>query len=291
MVAAVAAGITWLTSGAIAGTAATIASSALLYAGTTAAAYFIEQANQPKQDIGTKLHATSGGAVNQSIIVGEKETAGSLIYSGSWGQPGKTPNGLYVRVFCLQDMPSSDYLARCWTSDNKGTLDKSHINYTDALDSDYPADGTGYSGSGQSIGHPITSLDHDGNHYGWVKILTGQQVAADPYLLAKFGLLADRPWTSSMIGRGRTLMIVTQRYTTRKPMRSRTSRPSSRAWRSTTGARIRPMAGRARIAGATPALTSTQPTLRHPLQHHAGHLSGRHMDLWRPELAGAALRQ
>jgi hypothetical protein len=201
------------------GTQLTIAATAInvgLYVATTAASYLIQQANQPQQDIGTKLHAASGGAVNQSIVAGEKETAGSLIYAGSWGQPGKTPNGLYVRVYCLQDMPSTGYLPRCWTSDNKGTLDTDHVNYTDDVDADFAADGSGYSGSGQSIGHPITSLDHDGNHYAWVKILDGTQSAADPYLLAKFGVIADRPWTSSMIGRGRTIMIVTQRYTVKE---------------------------------------------------------------------------
>jgi hypothetical protein len=214
MVAAVAAGITWLTGGAVAGTAATVAASVALYAGTTAASYFIQQANQPKTESGTKLSATSGGAVNQSIIVGEKETAGSLLYAGTWGKAGKTPNGFYVRVFCLQDMPSYDFLSRVWTSGNKGTLDLTKIGYTDKdTDTLFPADGSGYSGSGTSMGHPVTTLDHDSNHYAWVKFLDGSQVAADPYLIEKFGGLADRPWTSGMIGRDRTLMIVTQQWT------------------------------------------------------------------------------
>lgn len=217
MVAAVASGITWLTGGAVAGTAATVAASVALYAGTTAASYFIQQANQPKQDVGTKLSAQSGGAVNQSIIVGEKETAGSFIYAGSWGKPGKTPNGFYVRVFCLQDMPSSDFLSRIWTSGNKGTIDLDHIGYTDKdTDQLFPADGSGYTGSGTSMGHPVTTLDHDGNHYAWVKFLDGSQVAADPYLMEKFGGLADRPWKTSMIGRDRTLMIVTQQWTNKE---------------------------------------------------------------------------
>ena len=215
MVAAVAAGITWLTGGAVAGTAATVASEVLLYAGTTAASYFIQQANQPKQDSGTKLKATSGGAVDQSIIVGEKETAGSLIYAGTWGRPGKSPNTYYARVFCLQDMPSSGFSSRLWTGGKKAAIDFDHITYTDA-DTDYPADGSGYSGSGQSMGHPVPTLDHDGNHYAWVKFLDGSQTVADPYLRAVFGSRDDRPWTASMVGRGRTLMIVTQRFTVKE---------------------------------------------------------------------------
>lgn len=196
-------------------TLATTVSTVLLYAGTVAASTYLQMANQPKQDIGTKLSATSGGSVNQSIIAGYKETAGSLIYAYTWGRSGKTPNTYYTRVFCLQDMPSSGVGELIWAGGKKKTIDFSTINFTD-VDTDYPADGSGYSGSGQSMGSPVRDLDHDGNHYFWVKILDGSQVAADPYLLAKFGILSDRPWTSSMIGRGRTLMIVTQRFTVKE---------------------------------------------------------------------------
>lgn len=196
------------------GTATTIATVGL-YAATTAASVLIQMANQPKQDIGTKLKAQSGGAVNQSIIIGEKETAGSLIYANTWGREAKTPNTYYVRVFCLQDMPSNGFTSRIWLGGKKATIDLSHINYTD-VDTDYPADGSGYSGDGEVMGYPVTSEDHDGNHYVWVKILDGSQTAADPYLRLVFGDKEDRPWTADMIGRGRTLLIATQRFTVKE---------------------------------------------------------------------------
>lgn len=213
------AGITGL---AATSTAVTLASSVVFYAGATAASYLIQQANQPKQDIGTKLSAVSGGTVPQSIIIGRKATAGSLIYVGTWGRSGKTPNSYYVRVFSLQDMPSSDIETGAWPDSKPADIDFDTVNYTDVED-DYPASGSGYSGSGQVIGNPVRHFDHDGNHYVWAKFLKGEQVAADPYLLAKFGMLADRPWSSDMIGRGRTLMIVTQRFTTEEEGNSEVS--------------------------------------------------------------------
>src|SRR5437868_1805745 len=104
-------------------TLATTVSSVILYAGTTAASYFIQQANQPKRDIGTKLRSASGGAVPMSFILGEKETAGSLIYQGTWGRSGKTPNTFYVRVYCLSDMPVSGFSSRLWVGGKKSTID------------------------------------------------------------------------------------------------------------------------------------------------------------------------
>ena len=184
-------------------TTATLATNVVLYAGTIAASYYLQQANQTKPESGTKLSAASGGAVPQSLIFGEKETAGSMIYAGFWGRSGKTPNAFYTRVYCLADYPCADMLARCWHSGNKGTIDLGAMAYTASDEAT----------SGTAIGHPITSLDHDGRHWAWVKFLDGSQTTADPFLMDVFGGLASRPWTADMIGRGRALMIVTQRWT------------------------------------------------------------------------------
>lgn len=182
--------------------AATTVTSVALYAGVTAASYYLQQANQPKPEIGTKLRSASGGAVGMSAIFGEKETAGSLIYQGSWGKSGKTPNGYYVRVYCLSDLPCNAIKPRVWASGKKLSIDTG----TTAGD-----------GSGNSMGNPVPGLQNgDGNDFAWVKFLDGSQTVADPYLRAHFAG-ADRPWTTSMIGRGRALAIVTERYNVKEP--------------------------------------------------------------------------
>jgi hypothetical protein len=182
-----------------AATAATMATAGL-YIATTAASYFIQQAMAEKPETGTKLRASLGGAVDQSFIFGEKETAGSFIYRGTWGVSGKVPNGYLVNVYCLQDMRSEAVLQRVWTA-KKAAMDQS----------------SSWSIDGKNLGHPVAAFDSGGSHYLGVRIHDGTQTSADPYLRSVFGSDATRPWTSDMIGRGRTLAIVTQRYNKKEP--------------------------------------------------------------------------
>lgn len=184
----------------ITGAAATTIATAGLYVATTAASYFIQQAMAPKPESGTKLSAVLGGAVNQSFIFGEKETAGSFIYSGTWGVSGKTPNGYLVNVFCLQDLRSESLAPRIWLG-KKSTIDT----------------GTNWNIDGKNLGNPVPDFDDDGDHYLGVRFLDGTQSVADPYLRAVFGSDATRPWTANMIGRGRTLAVVTQKYNKDEP--------------------------------------------------------------------------
>jgi hypothetical protein len=190
------------TGGTALSTGAAFAVNAIAYVGLTAASYYIQQAMQPKPETGTKLRAASGGAVSQSMIVGEKETAGSLIYQGTWGKPDKTPNAFMVRVLCLSDMEVDDITNRLWASGKKCTIDLG----TTAGD-----------GDGFSMGHPVTDFRDGGEDYMWVKFLKGDQTTADSYLTHRFGGLATRPWTASMVGRGRALMIVTEKYKKDEP--------------------------------------------------------------------------
>jgi hypothetical protein len=171
-----------------------------LYVATTAASYFIQQAMAPKPETGTKLDAVLGGAAGQSFIFGEKETAGSFIYTGTWGIPGRTPNAYLVNVFCLQDFRAEGFSSRLWT-DKKNTID---------FDKTWMADGN-------NLGSPVTAFDAGGAHHLGVKFHDGTQTSADGYLRAVFGSDANRPWTSGMVGRGRTLAIVTQKYNKDEP--------------------------------------------------------------------------
>lgn len=183
------------------GTATTIATAGL-YVATTAASIFLQMSmmEKPEQEIGTKLSAVLGGAVNQAIHVGRKETAGSFIYKGSWGVSGRVPNGYLVRVFCLSDRPVQGFDNYIWADGVKRPYDPSE---TQTI-------------GGVNLGHPINGLKSRGQNRVWVKFFDGTQTSADGYLLNKFGS-GSRAWTNDHIGRGRAYMIVTQKYDPKAP--------------------------------------------------------------------------
>ena len=169
-------------------TAATTIATIGLYAATTAASIFLQMsmAEEPKQELGTKLTAVLGGAVNQSIHIGEKETAGSFIYKGSWGRAGKVPNAFLTRVYCLSDRPVEGFESYVWVDGIKCTYNPE---VTDSVD-------------GANLGHPINKFNAHGGHRLWVKFHDGSQTGADSYLTDKFGT-GDRAWTEDHVGRGR----------------------------------------------------------------------------------------
>ncbi|MBL0374041.1 hypothetical protein JJB09_18630 [Rhizobium sp. KVB221] len=184
------------------GAASTTVATVGLYAATTAASYFVQQATAPKPESGTKLQASFGGATAQSIIIGEKETAGHWIYAGSWGRPNKTPNGYYVRVYVLSAVRVTGFKSTVWRDNVKDSLDE-----------------TASSGivNGKTFGKPVVGLKDGDEPQAWIKFLDGTQTVADDYLVEVFGGLASRPWTAAMIGRGRPMMIVTERYNKKAP--------------------------------------------------------------------------
>lgn len=177
--------------------AVTAAASVALYAGTAYASYLITQAQQPKEKVGTKMRFSFGGDVPQSYIIGETETAGSLVYAGSWGTGNGPKNAMLVQVFCLSDMPSSELRPRIWINGEKDSID-------------YGA-GQRYV-SGFSIGYPVAGKRKGSDDRMWIKFLDGSQTTADGYLRDKFGALSEHAWTADHIGRGRTLVIVTTKY-------------------------------------------------------------------------------
>lgn len=183
-------------------TAATTLATLGLYAATTAASIFLQMAmaEKPEQEIGTKLTAVLGGAVNQSIHIGRKESAGSFIYKGSWGRTGKIPNAFLTRVYALSDRPVDGFENYVWVDGIKCSYDPDE---TDTVD-------------GVNIGHPIHKYNSHGGHRLWVKFHDGSQTTADNYLTSKFDS-GPRKWTTNHIGRGRAYMIVTQKYDKKAP--------------------------------------------------------------------------
>lgn len=183
-------------------TAATTIATLGLYAATTAASIFLQMAmaEKPQEEIGTKLNAVLGGAVNQSFHIGRKETAGSFLYKGTWGRSGRVPNAYLVKVYCLSDRPVEGFEDHVWVDGIKCNFD---LGTTDSID-------------GLNVGHPIPKYDQGGGHRLWVKFHDGNQNTADNYLVAKFGT-GPRAWTEDFVGRGRAYMIVTQKYDKKNP--------------------------------------------------------------------------
>lgn len=181
----------------VSATTANIITSAALLAGTTAIQIFMARSEeQPEPDRGQKLLVALGGAVPQSILFGETETAGHLYYAGTWGRPGMHANNYAVEAYIMADLTAEGSKSTFWYGGRKCTID---------LDNEHFVDGS-------NIGHPVTTLRKGGQDYVWVKFHDGSQTEADSYLRAKFGGSAKRPYTNKMIGYGRPLAIVTIRY-------------------------------------------------------------------------------
>lgn len=153
---------------------------------------------QKQEAIGVNLRAQMGDDLPLSFIVGKRATAGKRKYWGTWGSDGGTPNAYFVDFLEVGAIPSyagPQGINALWIGDKKGTIkwDEPH------------ADGRGY---------PVEEFRKDGKDHCWVKYLDGSQTVADAYMVSKFGSLAERPFTDTMIGRGKQIVIVTCRFNT-----------------------------------------------------------------------------
>jgi hypothetical protein len=144
-----------------------------------------------QRDPGVALTMQIGGNNPLSFIVGTAATAGHRTYAGSWGQIGDTPNAYYADVLELANAPITA-LTGLYAEGERCTI----------LWAEPHAD----------FGYPIQQARRDGIDYLWVKVYTGDQTVADPYLRAKFGGHSSRPYTADMIGYGTAYAVVTQRY-------------------------------------------------------------------------------
>ncbi len=153
--------------------------------------------DQP-QPAGTKLEISMGDDHPMSFIIGSYATAGKRKYAGTWGDDGKTPNAYFTDVIEIGSLPNragERGLTSVWIDDQKvGVL----------WEEPHP-DGRGF---------PVLQYRANGKDYLWIKFLDGTQTSPDPFLTAKFGSHAERPWKPTMIGRGCQVVILTSRYNT-----------------------------------------------------------------------------
>ncbi|RVN36996.1 phage tail protein [Sinorhizobium meliloti] len=145
---------------------------------------------------GVTLEVRMGDDQPASFVVGTYATAGIRKYIGTWGKAGETPNAYLTDVLELSCIPHPG-ISGIWIDDTKGTI----------LWNEPHSDGRGY---------PIEEFRVDGKDYAWVRFVNGTQTVADPWLVEKFGGHAERPFKSTMIGRGVAFAVVTFRYNTEK---------------------------------------------------------------------------
>lgn len=154
----------------------------------------LQRAIQGKQrQPGIKAEVQVGGDNPLSFIVGNYATSGQLEYVNTFGKnSGDTPNAGLAYVISLSDIPVTGFSSTVWVNGEKCTI-------SDDLDPD-------------GFGYGVNEFKRGSKYYLWVKFYDGTQVAADPYLMAKFGADPDRPYTSDMIGRGVAYAVVTARF-------------------------------------------------------------------------------
>lgn len=151
---------------------------------------------KPEQDkVGIQGKLTAGGDVPRSVMLGWYNTAGSLVYRGTFGKVGDTPNAYYVEVRALADYPVSS-LQEVWVDGENVELIAS-ANWPSGFGADW-----------------LTSKKHIkyGTKFGdlqhlWFRFYDGTQTAADPTLVNWFGG-SERPWGSDRVGKGVPYVII-----------------------------------------------------------------------------------
>lgn len=151
---------------------------------------------------GIKERIDSGGDLPLSIILGERATAGKLVYVN---ETGDSTNNLLTLVISLSEVAVTSFSNIIWINGEKCEIDIGGETPDDA-----PTPGF----------YPIVQydkLDDDdyNRQYCWVKFYDGTQTTPDPYLTTAFGLDEDKPWTEDMIGRGCAYAIVVCRHSTK----------------------------------------------------------------------------
>jgi hypothetical protein len=151
-------------------------------------ALFGEQ--QPTQTAGVKLTVQMGDDKPMSFTAGTTATSGKRKYIGAWGKDGKTPNAYLTDVIEVGNIPAPGVPA-FWVDDQKVTV----------LWGEAPVE----------QGYPVQEFRKNGKDYLWFKYYPGTQTTADAFLLTKFSADPDRPYKSTMIGRGCPYFIATAR--------------------------------------------------------------------------------
>ena len=146
-----------------------------------------KQDQQAQKIAGVRGTIQVGGDHSPTFIIGRYGTAGKLKYAGTWGHPGGTPNAYYSKVVEVSFLPIRGF-SGFFVNGERVTLD---------------AAPTGI------LGYAVLEYRVNGVDHLWITPYLGDQVAADPLMLDKFGSDPDRPYTSDMVGYGLGYFVAT----------------------------------------------------------------------------------
>lgn len=125
-----------------------------------------------------------GGDLPRSIIFGEYATAGSLVWTNTWGSDGDTKNAYLTQVIAISDLPIKGY-GSPFVNGEKVTKGAVEFN-----------------------GTVINEYIKDGKPTLWMRFYDGTQTTADPLLTGRASN-GNRSWGSNRIGRGVAYVVVT----------------------------------------------------------------------------------
>lgn len=152
--------------------------------------------------VGTQLRLVAGANIPRSFVVGRGPTHGSLTYANSHTNIDIAGNIFLTRVIAVSDIPVNGV----------------HEIYVDGQKVTYDPDLTSVPFPPYAdMGAPIPEFRAIIEGYGefdhlWIKFYDGKQIAADPYLVARFGTHPEFPYGSDMVGTGVSYIVVTARY-------------------------------------------------------------------------------
>lgn len=142
---------------------------------------------------GVKTSTSTGGVTAQTFIMGTYLTSGHMACPlMSFGNDGKTPNAYLTYVVILGAIPGHT-LRRIVVADNYVDIGGTLETIPETSQQGYPLLG-----------------DYDG--YGWIRYHDGSQTVADALLVEQFSAYPDRPWSSTMVGRGKAYAVVVFKY-------------------------------------------------------------------------------
>lgn len=175
----------------------------------------IMRAKQKGPEVNVKFDVEIGDDTPLTFTVGQFATAGKRKHIGSWG-----PNTRYItQVMEVSCLPHGGRPG-IWVNDEPGEIlwnetgahtTRVLVGSRTELRGDREVNVPIYATQSITIGHPLSNMK-GGGYRIWVKWVDGSQTTADPFLLEVFGKDPDYPWTSEMVGTGKSYLIITTQY-------------------------------------------------------------------------------
>lgn len=148
---------------------------------------------QTKQPGGVELDLRVDADVPQTLIVGRAVTAGSLNFVETYGKRSEDDNSDLVEIIAIADHPVTG-LVKTFVDTQEVTLVPNDPEIEILLRRfGRFAENRGMIVAGEAYAATLALQFYDGT-----------QTAADPLAVGAFGSHPERPWTSAMIGRGRS---------------------------------------------------------------------------------------